>query len=968
MEPKIIEMAALGRALYPGMLYDCRRDNFIPGVTLWDKVSLSKDLDVHRQPKTDLKFSASDSLRDKASLLDVSTSLKASFLGGLVEVGGSAKYLRDKKSSERQSRITMQYSQTTRFEQLTMTQLGKITYPEVFEKKTATHVVTAVLYGGQAYMVFDKTVSDNEDKQEVEGNLNVIVRKIPSFSIEGAGALKMNENEKKMAENISCTFYGDYELDENPTTYMEALQLFKKLPSLLKQREQDAVPVKVWLYPLSHLDSKAAKLEREIKTTLISKVESLMEELGDAERKCNNLTENKTLQDFQDVRERLQVFQESFNNYKMLLQKALSKVLPAIRGGEATEQELDNFVVMHQKSPFKANRLNQWLGSVQVELDLLKSYTRELSNIPILASTGQLNTILFDPTVDTVVCFAFTSMKNEDPYLSAINEFLTEDQFENLSAVLKSSYPDTASWFSNPEISEMMKKKLALFKGFSKANKDQKTRYVVASISDPSNPGISIRLYRKGKMVDGNFQPVSKPPAPSVDIQNRNVILKLQKSSTRVTMKYRVEHRVTQPNGAEENDEAWVITDTPDAGETFTLTGLQPANQYWVRYRVVSDVGVSEASDSVLFSIQGKINVPVGQSWNWETSSLLNDLRRKITTTIGLSRWSLSTIESEVSNRVSNISTPYTEQIRTGLRPGMALYFQGVINPAAERFDINFMTGPDETAFHFNPRITPHPSIVRNCYRNGQWEDSEETKGCPLTSGSAFDIFIVIKKDGYEVYVNGQKNCFFAHRMPVERVTTLHIHGHVFMNTVGLVENWNTSTFGKEQSPGVSRAKLSDLQYPVCSPRNHYEGPITGGLKVGLALFFQGVVPSDPSSFSINLKTGQRTEDDIAFHFNPRTEESVICNSFRNDQWGIEEKFPMSFAKGGAFDMFIVVKPQCYEVILNGHTFCMFEHRMPVESVSVLKVAGDVFMNSFGIIEVDNVNMKVTMPAHVCGN
>ncbi|KAL7845578.1 hypothetical protein AOLI_G00237700 [Acnodon oligacanthus] len=55
-------------------------------------------------------------------------------------------------------------------------------------------------------------------------------------------------------------------------------------------------------------------------------------------------------------------------------------------------------------------------------------------------------------------------------------------------------------------------------------------------------------------------------------------------------------------------------TDTPDTQESFTLTGLQLANQYWVCYRAVSDGGVNEASDSVLFYLQGKVNVPMGQS------------------------------------------------------------------------------------------------------------------------------------------------------------------------------------------------------------------------------------------------------------------------------------------------------------------------------------------------------------------
>ncbi|KAL7845575.1 hypothetical protein AOLI_G00237670 [Acnodon oligacanthus] len=588
---------------------------------------------MHRQPYTDLKFSTSDSLSEKANLLDVNASLKASFLGGLVEVGGSAKYLRDQKTSAHQSRVTLQYSQTSRYEHLTMTQLGKITYPEVFEEKTATHVVTAVLYGAQAFMVFDKTFSENEDKQEVEGHLNVMVKKIPLLSIEGEGDLKMNDKEKEMADHISCTFYGDCVLEENPTTYMEALQLYKKLPSLLRQRENDAVPVKVWLYPLALLNKKAAKLEREIGATLISKVEIVLEELGDAERNCNDLVKDRTVSDFQDLRERLQRFQQSFGEYKVLFQKAVCRLLPAIRSGEVNEQALTDILLIHGKSLFQANMLRKWLENVQCEIDLLNSYTRELSDVPVITSSGQFSSILLNPIVDTVVCFSFTSLKYEDPYLSAITEFLSVDEFEKLSAIPKSSDQDIQAWFSNPEICERMRENLFLFKSFSQANKDKnKTRFVIASVSDSTNPGTSIHLYRKGKMVDSSFQAVSKPPAPSIDIQDRNVILKLQKSSTGLTVRYRVEHKEAQTDVSGVDAEAWECTETADAQETFTLTGLQLANQYWVRYRAVSDVGVSEASDSVLFSLQGK-------------------------------------------------GTPYMAVIPEELKPGMAFFFQGVAHP-----------------------------------------------------------------------------------------------------------------------------------------------------------------------------------------------------------------------------------------------------------------------------------------------
>ncbi|XP_072513009.1 cytolytic toxin-alpha-like [Salminus brasiliensis] len=782
MEPKkaALEMAALGRSLYPGMLYDCRSDSFIPGVTLWDKASLTQDLDVRRQPYTDLKFSASDSLSDKASLLDVSASLKASFLGGLVEVGGSAKYLNDQKSSTHQSRVTLQYSQTTRFEQLTMTQLGKFTYPKVFKEKTATHVVTAVLYGSQVFMVFDRTNAENENKQEIEGNVHALVKKIPSFSIEGQGALKMNEKEKELAESISCTFYGDCVLEENPTTYIEALQLYKKLPSLLKQTENDAVPVRVWLYPLARLDSKAAKLEREISATLISKVESVLEDLGDAERRVKDIFKNGTVNAFQDVKNRLKAFQKSLDDYKVLFQKDLCRLLPAIRGGQINEQTLTDSLLQHHRSLFGANKLMQWLENVQGEVNLLNSYIRELNGVSVITSPVLFHNILSDPRVDTVVCFSFTSLKYEDPYLSSLTEVLSVTELQKLSPVLKSSDQDFQAWFNNSDIFERMKNNLFLFKSVFEANKESENiRFVVASVSNSSNPGTSICLYRNGKMVDSKFLPVSKPPAPSVDIQDRNVILRLQKSPTGVTVRYRVEYRVKQPEDSEADGDEWEFTDTPDAQETFTLTALQQANQYEVRCRAVSDVGLSEASESVVFSLPEQ---------NKTAASFSIELRNKILTYLGTSQWSLSTSQSKSTNRVSNIAIPYEGDISEGLEPGIALFFRGNVHKDGKDFAINLKTGMvGDIAFQYKFHFETH-NVVCNSFKGGLWEKAEETRNAPFRKGKGFHIFMVIHPESYEIIVNGQVVSRFKHRIPLERVSVLNITGDVSVDIFSIIE------------------------------------------------------------------------------------------------------------------------------------------------------------------------------------
>ncbi|XP_060754279.1 uncharacterized protein LOC132865788 [Neoarius graeffei] len=654
----------------------------VSGVTLWDAEAVNKHIDVHQQPKTHLKFTASDTLSEKAKLLDINASLKASFFSGLVEVGGSAKYLNDTKSSTHQSRVTMQYSQTTEFKQLTMKNLGNITYPQVFDQKTATHVVTAVLYGAQAFMVFDHTAAENECKQVVEGNLHAVVKKIPTISIEGEASLKMTEEEKTLSENISVTFYGDVALEENPTTYKEALEVYKKLPTLMKKENYKGGPLTVWLYPLMLLDDKAARLMREISMDLVNKTENLLEEFGEVERRCNDLFKNQMTDDFSDVKDMLLKFGDLHSCYKTMFQKALSRVLPAIRGGTQEGKALEDILNFHGTSPFNARNVNKWLDNITTELNILSSYTSGLKNLTVVNSPVTLCSILFDPENDVVVCLSFTSLKYEDSYLAALQDFKSSEGFRKFEQTSERIFS-----------CQSMRQILSLFTSFSKANKNEKgIKFITASISDPSNPGNSIRLYQKGRLTDPKFQPVSKPPLPVVETSDGKMILKLSKSPTGKTVQFRVEYRITPPTDSAEDADEWTVTDTSDAQPSFTLTGLKPANQYWVQYRAVSDVGVSEASDSVSFTFHGNLEV----------------------------------------TRI-----PYIDTIPGGLKAEMAF------------FTINLQIKPHDVAFHLEFRIGD--SVVRNSFRNGKWENEERTSWCPVSKGSAFDIFVVTKAEGYEV-------------------------------------------------------------------------------------------------------------------------------------------------------------------------------------------------------------------------
>ena len=176
-------------------------------------------------------------------------SLKMSFLGGLVDISGSAKYLDKKNSTSNKTSVSLMHNMTTVTRRLGEEQLSNITYPEVLELEEATHVITGgschyhshdlqcvfvvgITYGASAYFKFENEVGAGDSEREVSGHLEVAVKSIPSFQISGSGDVQMRDEEKKNFENISCQFVGDYTGIGIPTDFENAIKVFKKIDDI----------------------------------------------------------------------------------------------------------------------------------------------------------------------------------------------------------------------------------------------------------------------------------------------------------------------------------------------------------------------------------------------------------------------------------------------------------------------------------------------------------------------------------------------------------------------------------------------------------------------------------------------------------------------------------------------------------------------------------------------------------------
>ncbi|NWV72849.1 LEG2 protein, partial [Dasyornis broadbenti] len=116
-------------------------------------------------------------------------------------------------------------------------------------------------------------------------------------------------------------------------------------------------------------------------------------------------------------------------------------------------------------------------------------------------------------------------------------------------------------------------------------------------------------------------------------------------------------------------------------------------------------------------------------------------------------------------------------------------------------------------------------------------------------------------------------------------------------------------------------------------------------MKPGSILKVKGKIFADAVGFSINLGCSSR---DLALHFNPRFNESVIvCNSKCSDAWQTEHRdshFP--FCKGSTVKFFIQMLPDKFCVkLLDGHEV-HFPIRHCYRKINYMNIAGGFKMIS----------------------
>ncbi|XP_055103699.1 galectin-10 [Symphalangus syndactylus] len=100
----------------------------------------------------------------------------------------------------------------------------------------------------------------------------------------------------------------------------------------------------------------------------------------------------------------------------------------------------------------------------------------------------------------------------------------------------------------------------------------------------------------------------------------------------------------------------------------------------------------------------------------------------------------------------------------------------------------------------------------------------------------------------------------------------------------------------------------------------------------------------------VDFHTEMNEESDITFHFQVRFGRCVVMNSREYRAWKQEvQSKHMPFQDGQEFELNISVLEDKYQVMVNGHPYYSFDHRIPPEAVKMVQVWRDISLTKFEV-------------------
>ncbi|XP_037043944.1 stonustoxin subunit beta-like [Bradysia coprophila] len=291
-------VAAVGRVAYIGSLFNCRTNSFL-NFRLFSKPLDEQIIETTDNWHSNIEMTKTNSFNEKFDMLSIAAELRLSILCGLIEVGGSGRFLKDVKKSARATKASLVYSATTKYDEINIIdeRVKKCINYNMLSSTDATHVVIGISWGGNVIISVEDSNSEGKEKQTIEGNMQAAVKKFrDSFEVNGSGSVNIDESVVEEMTNFKFELFGDLLNDTNPQTIAEALEIIRLAPTSIKQANNGRgkavaytlVPIQK-LRDILHIDRDVSEVINHISSETIRKVVSLFDDMNIAEQKLNDL-------------------------------------------------------------------------------------------------------------------------------------------------------------------------------------------------------------------------------------------------------------------------------------------------------------------------------------------------------------------------------------------------------------------------------------------------------------------------------------------------------------------------------------------------------------------------------------------------------------------------------------------------------------------------------------------------------
>jgi hypothetical protein len=201
------------------------------------------------------------------------------------------------------------------------------------------------------------------------------------------------------------------------------------------------------------------------------------------------------------------------------------------------------------------------------------------------------------------------------------------------------------------------------------------------------------------------------------------------------------------------------------------------------------------------------------------------------------------------------------------------------------------------------------------------------------------------------IWLNGAHFTNYDHRVPVDSVSRLSVHGDITLDRV-IVDSQPTFLPELFESREIVS---SDFKVHSVHPTIPAHVPVPGALGKGTYVFVVFVPKPSANRFSINLQNGSGEDADVLLHVNPRwgnvPKPTIVLNSRTGGTWG-EEVLPGHFPlkQGQLSDLVVHNMGDHFRVALNGHHLLDFPNRLDPVIADTVVVHGDVTIQRILVI------------------